>query len=1055
MLLPPRRGREEDPPSHLCHIGGVSRRSPSPVGVSREPSWLNFREAAALRKQAKRAWHRVLWACGLGHAAVWSVQGALPALLCCQLLGSRGRESFVDACVLGGCHHLGAALCAAIVQCRRKSKLSRERVCARALVAAGFAALFLAAAPFPYYDDGDSVVTKTRLLIFAATRLLGGFATRALAASLPVLLEEARSGLAHLVGNDARTSSGTGASSQHHESLQELMALQAAPGIGAALGFALAFVLALPVVERKHRTETTLLSSDDDDFFPWALRQTVDRVLHASRPVTCEQRSKAARDAWRWCLAALGVSCLASKIVLTRALRESRRYSIPATDFIGLRGPVRSQFQHQDLDGSLSSKSSSARKHKKIPSSLVAAAAAPSQKTTTPSSSSPSNSTTTTRKYETFGEVKENKKSATSIEEDEDNDDYAEDAGEDDEAPLSAFAHKQQQKLLKKAATKRRIPVLEEDASRNKKIPLCRPRDRLVAATALLSESAFALMHFFGCVTLQVAMKLQPREATLLAVAAYGGAFTVGALFGALVLTGAVTTKKRPVKNRRQQQQHQHPQPPRVHPNAAHLLLSQGTTTPLDLWPNDYEPPHLRRRRDLKEAGYYLDDDDDDDDVYDLRFQIAYGTGHGRAALAARVLPRQPSPQESHKGPPPPLVLDHREETLGGLPALPSPDGDERQSFDQAGAAEVAAPVVEAAAGDAIRAKARRRAACLTALAFSVLAASFAAAAVSTPAGRPSSSRASARLTIVSVSAFSAMIPALALLDADALVPLPSTAWSSLTRAAPFACAALFARHQASTRHDFAKRDVFIPTGNGTGCGAFAAPADFRAATRAATRLGWLCLVAAAPVLLCIAFCRMRGNGHHLPNMRMTLKPARASSRDENDEQHFGGDDNNNDDDIFDERHQLLTTLNTTSSTASTLPPGTPTSVNRRTLLAVTQLPQRRRSPEAQKKRRSTGEKAPPLLSLPTAALDDSRRRTLTRKSPLAAHRKQLQQRPPTPPGNTRKTKVRVGGLLRATTNRSARQAAPASARGGGGGGGGADKAQTHYESFAPYELPV
>ncbi|MEO0443667.1 MAG: hypothetical protein AAFZ92_08010 [Pseudomonadota bacterium] len=75
------------------------------------------------------------------------------------------------------------------------------------------------------------------------------------------------------------------------------------------------------------------------------------------------------------------------------------------------------------------------------------------------------------------------------------------------------------------------LAALLEEHRRTKKHD-AGPREALVAATALLAEAALALVHFFGCVTLQVATKLAPREAALCAAAAYAGALPLGAVVG-------------------------------------------------------------------------------------------------------------------------------------------------------------------------------------------------------------------------------------------------------------------------------------------------------------------------------------------------------------------------------------------------------------------------------------------------------------------------------------------------------------------------------------------
>ena len=745
---------------HLCHIGG--RRSPSPVGVSREPSWLNFREASALRKQARRAWRRVTWACGLGHAAVWASQGAVPALLCCQLLGSRGDVTFEDLCVLGAAHHFGSAVCALFVRSRFGPPKSSAP---RAFTAAALAALALAAAPFPdpssdddddTYDDSVSMretfaddelasVKQTRLMLFAGARFVGGFASRAAAAALPTLLDDARTGLAHLIGTttpETTTSQDTG-----QQISQELVALRYAPGLGAALGFALAFLLALPVVARAPTTSR----ADDEDFLPadvskilaWyaALRRSTDRVFHSSRfrPATCEQRALAARDAWRWSLGLLGGLCLVARIVLGRALRESRRFALPPAAQMpppaaggegrSLRGPV-----SQDLDGSAGRSSLRAvssqnkKKMKKHPLLMPSLGGASIQQrygsgtsvTSSPQLNNAKPPTLLSLSGDSLLGADDNAPLSVPDEDDDDDDDEDEDDDDDDPPvltdntfedddddddvppppPLPPPSATPTRKSLSSGRPTRKRPryssgmtsmaaaTLDQHSTHRPKKHHHEQfqRDGYVAATALASEASLALVHFFGCVTLQCAMKLHPKEAALLAVAAYGGAVPVGTLVGALVLTCALTTatKQRSPpglnKKSRQQQQHQHPQPPRVHPDCAHLLLKQGTTAPFDLWPTDYEPPAVRRWQALKDAGYF-DDDDDDDDHYDLR---TWGSSYVTGAKPVSSVSGQkrnrgggglplPQQQQLEHPPPPPIHYGTASPAMHRGPP-PSPD---------------------------------------------------------------------------------------------------------------------------------------------------------------------------------------------------------------------------------------------------------------------------------------------------------------------------------------------------------------------------------------------
>jgi len=114
-------------------MASTRRRSPSPVGTAREPSWLNFREAAQVRKRANRARRQIMGALSMAHAAVWASQGALPALLSCALLGTRGHVGLDEMCLMGACHQLGAGLAAIRASCGgfacgETAKASVERV---------------------------------------------------------------------------------------------------------------------------------------------------------------------------------------------------------------------------------------------------------------------------------------------------------------------------------------------------------------------------------------------------------------------------------------------------------------------------------------------------------------------------------------------------------------------------------------------------------------------------------------------------------------------------------------------------------------------------------------------------------------------------------------------------------------------------------------------------------------------------------------------------------------------------------------------------------------
>ena len=91
--------------------------------ITREPSWLNFREAASYGLQRQRRRRRTLVALGLASLACAAPSGALPALLPALTLGSRGAVRFDELCLLGVAYHVGSAVAAAK---RKASKRARR-----------------------------------------------------------------------------------------------------------------------------------------------------------------------------------------------------------------------------------------------------------------------------------------------------------------------------------------------------------------------------------------------------------------------------------------------------------------------------------------------------------------------------------------------------------------------------------------------------------------------------------------------------------------------------------------------------------------------------------------------------------------------------------------------------------------------------------------------------------------------------------------------------------------------------------------------------------------
>lgn len=297
-----------------CHVMARARRSPSPIGAAREPSWLNFRQAAQLRKRANRARLQVMGALTLAHAAVWAPQGALPALLLCLLLGSRGHVGLDEVCLMGACHQAGLGIAAKLWLARRSE--STQTWCERALIGA-----FAAACGMGLIPIGGS--RNRRSVWLGVAKFVGGCATRAVSDAIPVLADESR--LVRLALEDGTSSCYVGEMEDAADGTtmvfgSRALALRGAPFLGSAVGFAFGFCLTLPLVGRASLEEGggSFLPKRLGKLFAWyaSLRRTTEHVPSNRTPPTCHQRAVAARDAWRWAHAILSVILLLATVAL-------------------------------------------------------------------------------------------------------------------------------------------------------------------------------------------------------------------------------------------------------------------------------------------------------------------------------------------------------------------------------------------------------------------------------------------------------------------------------------------------------------------------------------------------------------------------------------------------------------------------------------------------------------------------------------------------------------------------------------------------------------------
>ena len=227
--------------------------------ITREPSWLNFREAASYGLQRQRRRRRTLVALGLASLACAAPSGALPALLPALTLGSRGAVRFDELCLLGVAYHVGSAVAAAKRKASKRARRPSPGAIARLLGGCALAAAALAAAPLGAGDRG------ARCGAFLASRLVAGYCGRRGSDALLELLGDCLAALDHPPESAVELPP----ADRRAASLRRSFALRSAPVVGGGLGFCAALAVAAPATYATSTGADGCAGVEDAAAFAW------------------------------------------------------------------------------------------------------------------------------------------------------------------------------------------------------------------------------------------------------------------------------------------------------------------------------------------------------------------------------------------------------------------------------------------------------------------------------------------------------------------------------------------------------------------------------------------------------------------------------------------------------------------------------------------------------------------------------------------------------------------------------------------------------------------